>query len=351
MIYLDSPRHVRLGDSTAILVGWYAGDAPCASVRVRIGDAEFLCRLEDRADVQRAYPRLFARGFRCALDFLRPEAAIANDALDLEVLVDTGECARIRISTESGWSADISVLRASPQPHASAAELGLGLHSGDPHYRAYVGIPEHYDLTAASTFSLLVLLGLRQHHRLADIGCGSLRTGRLLIPYLNTGNYLGVEPNEWLVREGIRRELGGAIFDAKRPRFLFTDRPAILDREAPSHFALANSIFSHASLPQVRAWLESLARHLTAYGALAATYLAGDEDYAGPDWVYPACVRYRTETMHALAEGCGLRFAQLDWRHLHGQTWALFARPQFDLDSILQAPLAWNAKIDAGRFC
>ncbi len=86
-------------------------------------------------------------------------------------------------------------------------DLGLGLKPGDPQYRAYVGPPEDYDLIAAMTFNLLTTLGLRQHHSLLDIGCGSLRIGRLVIPYLNRGKYFGVEPNEWL---GRRRNQTGA---------------------------------------------------------------------------------------------------------------------------------------------
>ncbi len=63
-------------------------------------------------------------------------------------------------------------------PSADRENLGLGLKPGDSHYRAYVGPPEDYDLIAAMTFNLLTTLGLRQHHSLIDIGCGSLRIGR-----------------------------------------------------------------------------------------------------------------------------------------------------------------------------
>ena len=66
-------------------------------------------------------------------------------------------------------------------------DLGIGLVPGDPHYRAFVGPPEDYDLVSAMSFGLLTALGLRQHHALLDIGCGSMRVGRLLIPYLNVG--------------------------------------------------------------------------------------------------------------------------------------------------------------------
>lgn len=61
-------------------------------------------------------------------------------------------------------------------------DLGLGRPAGDQHYRAYVGPPQNYDLISAMSFGLLTALGLRQHHSLLDIGCGSLRNGRLLIP-------------------------------------------------------------------------------------------------------------------------------------------------------------------------
>jgi hypothetical protein len=101
--------------------------------------------------------------------------------------------------------------------------LGLGLRPGAKHYRAYIGPPEDYDLVAAMSFNLLTTLGLRQHHSVLDVGCGSLRIGRLLIPYLNAGNYVGIEPNRWLVEEGIQRETGRDQIRIKQPRFYFGD--------------------------------------------------------------------------------------------------------------------------------
>src|SRR5262245_46565510 len=53
---------------------------------------------------------------------------------------------------------------------------------GMAEHRDFVGPVERYDIVAAMMFSLLAALGLRGHHRLLDIGCGSLRVGRLLIP-------------------------------------------------------------------------------------------------------------------------------------------------------------------------
>lgn len=60
-------------------------------------------------------------------------------------------------------------------PARREAYLGKGKKPGDHHYRAYVGPPQDYDFIAAMTFNLATTVGLRQHHRLLDIGCGSLR--------------------------------------------------------------------------------------------------------------------------------------------------------------------------------
>src|SRR6476660_10600545 len=104
------------------------------------------------------------------------------------------------------------------KPQSLTEYLGLGLPAGANQYRAYVGPPDDYDLISAMTFNLLTTLGLRQHNTVLDIGCGSLRAGRLLIPYLNIGNYTGIEPNKWLVSEGVQHETGQDQIRIKRPR-------------------------------------------------------------------------------------------------------------------------------------
>ena len=225
-------------------------------------------------------------------------------------------------------------------------DLGLGLKPGDTHYRAYVGPPEDYDLIAAMTFNLLTTLGLRQHHCLLDVGCGSLRIGRLLIPYLNRGKYFGVEPNEWLVEEGIRRELGETLMQIKRATFFFSDSPeTILEAKVVFDFALAQSIFSHCGLDLIRGWLSAISRSLAEDGALVATFLIGEEDSLRAGWIYPECVNYRPATLERSATEVNLRFEILDWKHPR-QTWALFAAPGFDSSWFKKQPLTWNTGLE-----
>jgi SAM-dependent methyltransferase len=225
-----------------------------------------------------------------------------------------------------------------------AEDLGLGLKPGDAHYRAYVGPPEDYDLIAAMTFNLLTTLGLRQHHTLLDIGCGSLRAGRLLIPYLNAGRYIGIEPNRWLVDDGIRREVGADLIRIKQPRFLTADGPeALTDADGPVDFAVAQSIFSHCGLDLIRRWLSGLAPRLSPSGALAATYLPAETDFAGSGWVYPDCVTFTPASLARVADDAGLTMTALDWWHPR-QSWALFHRPGFDTSWFRDRPLSWNTR-------
>ncbi len=201
-------------------------------------------------------------------------------------------------------------------PSDDREDLGVGLKPGDPHYRAYVGPPEDYDLIAAMTFNLLTTLGLRQHHSLLDVGCGSLRIGRLLIPYLNRGKYFGIEPAEWLVAEGIKQELGETVVQIKRPTFFFTASPeAVVQAKVLFDFALAQSIFSHC------------------------------EDSPRTGWIYPECVNYRPATLERAAAEVNLRFEILDWKHPR-QTWALFAGPRFDSSWFKNQPLFWNTALE-----
>lgn len=226
-------------------------------------------------------------------------------------------------------------------------EFGLGLNPGDKHYRAYVGPPENYDLVAAMTFGLATSLGLRQHHTLLDIGCGSLRIGRLLIPYLNAGGYVGIEPNDWLVKEGIAKEIGQDLIDIKKPTFYFSDSAKELNGNHLFDFAVAQSIFSHCGAGLLNKWLEETSSILKPTGALIATFLIGDKDPEPREWVYPGCVRYKVETMDSYARDHGFRFQILDWRH-PGQTWAVFARPEFDTSWFEGRPLGWNTFVEFG---
>lgn len=216
----------------------------------------------------------------------------------------------------------------------------VDLKPGDDHYRAYVGPPADYDLVAAMVFNLLTCTGLRQHHRVLDIGCGSLRVGRLLIPYLNEGHYAGIEPNRWLVEDGIANELGADMIRLKQPLLCFGDSPEGLDPALRFDVAIAQSIFSHCGQDLIHRWLSGVSGRLADDGALFATFLVDQADFAGDGWIYPGCVKFRPDTMARLAGEHGLGFRLLDWNHPR-QQWALFHKPGYDT-TLVEGPISWN---------
>lgn len=198
--------------------------------------------------------------------------------------------------------------------------------TADP--RAFVGPPQKYDLVAAMQFNLLTFLGLREQHTLLDIGCGSLRAGKLFIPYLQEGGYYGIEPEQWLVAQGIEQELGEDILRVKKPVFSYTSDfdCGVFEREFD--YILAQSIFSHATQQQVRTCVSEAGRVMKPSSLFLATFIVGDRDYSGDEWVYPSCVTYTARFMEAVAESCGLACRLIGWPHPNRQQWMALGSPQ-----------------------
>lgn len=107
--------------------------------------------------------------------------------------------------------------------------------------------------------------GLQPHHKLLDIGCGSLRLGVRAAEFLAPGNYWGTDLSSALLDAGYDREILPAGLSAKLPRtqlvtdedFRFAGVPAHID------FAVAQSVFTHLTFNHLRLCLANLARHVT----------------------------------------------------------------------------------------
>lgn len=227
------------------------------------------------------------------------------------------------------------------------------LSTHDQFHRAYVGAIGEYDFAAAWQFNFLTMvLGLREFHSLLEIGCGSLRVGRLLIPYLQAENYYGLEPNEWLVRDGLAKEVGFDLANLRRPTFRHEDDFGLRRFGRNFDFMLAQSIFSHTSQAQIATCLAEARQVLAPQGVFAATYCEGASDYEGTTWVYPECVEFTRGTIQRLAEAAGLRSVPIEWGNPNRQRWVLFHHSEHDLvlansDSAIAQQA--NAALQKGR--
>lgn len=216
----------------------------------------------------------------------------------------------------------------------SKKQAVVQLKAGDHHYKAYVGPPNRYDFMGATQFRLLTSFGLRAHHKLLDFGCGSLRSGKLFIPYLDAGNYYGQDPNQWLIDDGIESELGSQIAELKKPNFSNLSDFEIGFNEK-FDFIVAQSIFSHTDRKLTTKGIHSIYNALSEQGLALVTIIEG-KDYDGDEsWVYPGCTTFRPRTIAKMLNETGCHWRRLYWFH-PAQTWFVIAKEKSRL------PSAWD---------
>ena len=194
-------------------------------------------------------------------------------------------------------------------------------------HRSFVGPAKNYDILGALQFNLLVNLGLRERNSMLDIGCGSLRGGRLFIIYLLNGRYFGIEPESWLIQEGIEKEIGSDAIRIKQPVFSSTSDFDLSTFGKTFDFLLAQAVFTHASQGQIRKCLSEARRVMNPDAIFAATIMEGKDIYEGSEWTYPSMATYPLNYFLKLVDTSGLVGRRLNWYHPTGHTWVAIMRP------------------------
>ncbi|WP_096788013.1 cyclopropane-fatty-acyl-phospholipid synthase family protein [Rhodobacter sp. CZR27] len=238
-----------------------------------------------------------------------------------------------------------------------SADEARRLRPGDEHYRAYVGPPGQWDYMGATQFRLLTTLGLREGHRLLDVGCGGLRAGRLLMMYLARGHYYGIEPNMWLVEDAIERELGPQFVALKAPVFSDSAEFAADAFAVKFDFIVAQSIFSHTGSDLLSRALERFRTALAPDGLILATFLHSEDrpdlPVEAPGWTYPGCTSFSRPRIAELVSAAGLVSRPLPWFHPR-QSWHALAHrvealPPADQDHHLTGAVLRDAEFAASR--
>ncbi|MGI9602109.1 MAG: class I SAM-dependent methyltransferase [Acidimicrobiales bacterium] len=234
-------------------------------------------------------------------------------------------------------------------------DKGEGERPGSHHYRAYVGPAQDYDLLGGLQLSLLLAVGLREHHNLCDVGCGSLRAGRMLLSYLEPGRYHGLEPEAWVVQAAVDEELGEEFVKLRRPVFRHETDYGVSRFDTRFDYVLAQSIFSHTFADDAATLLGEVADGLADDGVLVATFYpyrsqskhplprGGDES----GWRYPGNVAYEWDEVVAMATTAGLQVARLDWPHPR-QQWFMAARLDGTVDVRTRAAAVQPPAVTAG---
>ena len=144
--------------------------------------------------------------------------------------------------------------RAAPVPTLGDS---MGLLRRRPKRDIQLAVGGHWDDVAKIQFDALMRFGLEPHHRLLDMPCGSFRVGRLLIPYLEPGNYLGVEGDPELLERGKREVLGAELLKSQRPTLIARRMPGPLPE---ADLGWIHALFDHIPPDDVRATIAEAAK-------------------------------------------------------------------------------------------
>ena len=121
--------------------------------------------------------------------------------------------------------------------------------------------------------------GLDPSSRLLDVGCGPLRAGRHFVRFLEPGHYYGIDINESLLEVGYESELPERL-RAKLPRenLRASDRFEC-DFGVQFDFALAQSLFTHLPLNDIRYCLYRVAQHMKPGGRFYASFFEAPANF------------------------------------------------------------------------
>ena len=110
------------------------------------------------------------------------------------------------------------------------------------------------------------------HHKILDIGCGSLRGGRFIIKYLNSECYYGLEKEAKLVAAAIEHTVPDDELDLDD--FILIQNGEFDLAGCPNFdFMLAHSVFNHCNQETIHQCFRKVLPYLKYTGNFFATYI------------------------------------------------------------------------------
>ncbi len=128
-------------------------------------------------------------------------------------------------------------------------------------------------------FEFLTDKGLQPHHKMLDIGCGTLRGGRHFINYLNTGKYYGIDISSKAIayaKQLVQQE----GLSEKSPCLLVSKNKDLKFMEFSGEtfdYILAQSVFTHLKIEHIKECFENIGHIMHKKSVFYFTYRNGEE--------------------------------------------------------------------------
>lgn len=222
----------------------------------------------------------------------------------------------------------------------------IGECGGEPVYRlssgreyaSGVAVGGLWEELGRLQLDFLLEQGLRPEHRFLDVGCGSLRGGVHFIPYLEDGNYHGIDAQDWLLLAAEEVELPRHGLEGRRVHLECRDDFDFRVFGKRFEFALAQSVFTHLPWNSIQRCLSNVRDALTDRGRFYTTFF---EDPDGTHRTTPIThqpggitthpdrdpYHYEFAVFEELADRIGLEVDYIgDWDHPRNQKMMAFRR-------------------------
>lgn len=145
----------------------------------------------------------------------------------------------------------------------------------DPHS----AIGGHWEEIGQLQFDFVVNRGLHPHHKMLDIGCGTLRGGRHFIKYLNTGNYNGIDISQKAIEYAKQFVLKNGLSE-KTPHLLVSWDKNLKFLEFSGEifdYILAQSVFTHLKPEHIEECFDNISSIMQDNSVFYFTYRKEDE--------------------------------------------------------------------------
>lgn len=174
--------------------------------------------------------------------------------------------------------------------------------------------------------------GLRPNHTFLDVGCGCLRAGRYLVDYLDTNNYYGIDVNATLIEQGYKEEFTDALRARLLPRNLLATDRFNIDFDQTFDFAIAQSVFTHIHLNNMKLCLHRVAKAMKPGGSFFVTFFEMDpsaeiDEMQGKKFYERNLYYYKKSDMEWVADPAQWNFTYIgNWNHPRNQRMVKYVR-------------------------
>jgi SAM-dependent methyltransferase len=154
-------------------------------------------------------------------------------------------------------------------------------------------------------YEFLLGRGLASGHTFLDYGCGRMRLGALVIPYLTTGRYTGAELSPDALEKGVGHLAKKGILPGSYDTVVISDCNLRELQGRSFDFIMANSVFTHTPENEISQMLVSMRPLIKKGRQFFFTFMAADESARAnfKDYYYPV------ETMERLVTKAGYKFS------------------------------------------